>query len=571
VSFATDDLIPARWNIPPRRAWPRQRSERKSILAETDVALQRGAVPKFRRAKLAVVVYTVARVIANLTVVFLIPLDNFKVRHGDQLGAIIAMICDGLVRPVVTGMGVFLLFHRPQRLSDTSQLHLWTRWALYCLASCHLDIAGVFWQLRMNSPLPLTVIIWEGLCNVLQMHMTNVKIHALGLQQVARVCKALTGTMAFFWVLVFAITCAVFVAPHQSFLMGIDKAHQAVIIFAAASTILVIVCQLMGLCCAAGRALRAGRQDADLRHTACLLYVNSMLQLLGPMMSLRGLHGFWGFYNQENLDDLTFLTLDISFQVLNVLLLSGLVGPQRWQDPMAAFQKLADLQGFGLSSKRIAFTGHVNDNASDCIVSFPGKYSEEWDQAVSVAKTQEAFSLACVFLTDSASGLGVHCDNPDDPGECWCRAIYGHLPASTYISVVDMRPEMQESQAKIDLKFKLADAEAMGQYLVIRDEDCSDIAWQRKLADAEEDARARCAANHGRAPWGCRWFEDWRRNVHKAVELKQALHVFYFEDRKGHGKMRWEELPSDEAKALVRQRSGLGASQTAEVAYLDKE
>ena len=83
-------------------------------------------------------------------------------------------------------------------------------------------------------------------------------------------------------------------------------------------------------------------------------------------------------------------------------------------------------------------------------------------------KREEAFSLACVFLTDSASGLGVHCDNPDDPGECWCRAIYGHLPASTYISVVDMRPEMQESQAKIDLKFKLADAEAMGQYLATR-------------------------------------------------------------------------------------------------------
>lgn len=59
--------------------------------------------------------------------------------------------------------------------------------------------------------------------------------------------------------------------------------------------------------------------------------------------------------------------------------------------------------------------------------------------------------------------------------------------------------------------------------------------------------------------------------MHKAVELKQALHVFYFEDRKGHGKMSWNELPSDEAKALVRQRSGLGASQTAEVAYLDKE
>ncbi|CAE7289998.1 HERC6, partial [Symbiodinium sp. KB8] len=183
---------------------------------------------------------------------------------------------------------------------------------------------------------------------------------------------------------------------------------------------------------------------------------------------------------------------------------------------MAAFQKLATLQGFGLAAKRIAVSGHVNENARDCIVSFPGKYS------------QEALSLACVFLTDRASGLGAHCDNPDEPGECWCRAIYGHLPASTYISVVDMRPAMQNSQAPIELEFKRADAVAMGQRLVIREEHYGELEWQRELADAEEDARARCAANHGRAPWGCRWFDDWRRNVDKAVELKQTLHVFYF-------------------------------------------
>ena len=252
----------------------------------------------------------------------------------------------------------------------------------------------------MNSLLLLTVIIWEGLCNALQMHMTNVKIHALGLQQIARVCKALTGAMACFWVLLFATLCAVLVAPPSSFTIRADYASQAALMLAAASSMLVIVGQLLGLCFAAGRALHAGWQDADIRHTACLLYVNSMLQLLGPMMSVRGVHGFTCFYSAESCDDLTLLTLDISFQVLNVLLLSGLVGPQRWQDPMAAFQKLANLQGFGLASKRIAFSGHVNDNASDCIVSFPGKYSVQWDQAVSVARTRKPFHLlACSSQT----------------------------------------------------------------------------------------------------------------------------------------------------------------------------
>ena len=48
---------------------------------------------------------------------------------------------------------------------------------------------------------------------------------------------------------------------------------------------------------------------------------------------------------------------------------------------------------------------------------------------------------------------------------------------------------------------------------VIREEFHDELDWQQELADAEEDARARCAANRGRAPWGCRWFEDWRRSL----------------------------------------------------------
>ncbi|CAE7862932.1 HERC6, partial [Symbiodinium necroappetens] len=265
-----------------------------------------------------------------------------------------------------------------------------------------------------------------------------------------------------------------------------------------------LLVQFLGLCFAAGRALSFGWHDSGVGRAASFLYVNAMLLLLGPFMSIYATNWLLEFAG------MTLMTVDICFQVLNVLLLSGLVGPQQWQNPMAAFQKLATLQGFGLAAKRIAFSGHVNENARDCIVSFPGKYSEEWDQAVSAVKSQEALSLACVFLTDRASGLGAHCDNPDEPGECWCRAIYGHLPASTYISVVDMRPAMQNSQAPIELEFKRADAVAMGQRLVIREEHYGELEWQRELADAEEDARARCAANHGRAPWGCRWFDDWR-------------------------------------------------------------
>ena len=67
--------------------------------------------------------------------------------------------------------------------------------------------------------------------------------------------------------------------------------------------------------------------------------------------------------------------------------------------------------------------------------------SPRWDQAVSSVQEEQTCSLACVFLTDSASGLGRHSDKPDTPGHCWCRRIYGKLPAETYLSVVDMKDD----------------------------------------------------------------------------------------------------------------------------------
>ena len=41
------------------------------------------------------------------------------------------------------------------------------------------------------------------------------------------------------------------------------------------------------------------------------------------------------------------------------------------------------------------------------------------------------------------------------------------------------------------------------------------------------------------------------------------------EGKVGKGKMRWEELNDEEAKRKARGETGLGASQTAEVAYLE--
>eukprot|EP00913_Durusdinium_trenchii_P025412 g23857.t1 len=161
-------------------------------------------------------------------------------------------------------------------------------------------------------------------------------------------------------------------------------------------------------------------------------------------------------------------TLDVGLQTLFVLLMCGMIGPKGWDRPMETFRKLADLSGFGLAAKRIAFPGKIILSALDCIVSFPGKYSKEWDAAA--------------------------------------------------------------------------------------------------LKIAEE----RCRQNGCRAPWGCSWFEEWRKNVEEAMRLGQKLHVFYFEGKVGRGKLAWPKLCDSMAKEEARRDSGLGASQTAEVAYLEK-
>ena len=287
-----------------------------------------------------------------------------------------------------------------------------------------------------------------------------------------------------------------------------------------------LLTQCCSLCIVACSALRAPGDDESIRSTAFFLLGNALLVILGPSLS------FFAYFRYghstvvmwrsgpttTNAKLGTWLTVDIFLQICNTLMLNGMVGPKQWNRPMDAFRQLADLSGFGFASKRIAFPGHINRTAAKCVVSFPGKYSELWDEAVSAVTSQaeiagmERWSLACVFLTDADSGLGQHAENPDTPGKCWCHSIYGHVPAETYLSVVEVEPEHLDSQAHRQMvSFKRSDAEAMGQLLLIKS-DQSDVEWQLQLAEATEKAQQLCFERGGRAPWGCQWFEEWKRN-----------------------------------------------------------
>ena len=172
-------------------------------------------------------------------------------------------------------------------------------------------------------------------------------------------------------------------------------------------------------------------------------------------------------------------------------------------------------------------------------------------------------SLACVFLTDTKSGLGQHIEDPEQPGECYCKALYGSLPAETYLSEVDATSVDQKQ-----LAFQRADSKDMRQVLLTKYAHTTRLEWERQKAEGIEEAYRRWQENDGRASWGCACFHKWKENVDQALQENQSLHV-YFEGRIGAGKVAWDQLVEEVRKAAV-EHGGLGNSQTAEVAYLDK-
>ena len=345
--------------------------------------------------------------------------------------------------------------------------------------------------------------------------MTSLKLRALGWHRIARCCRVLTALGV----------------PSLALAAAADTSQSPFALTSLGCFFAVVDIQCWALCHAASRAMLQARGNEYIWWTASLLYANACLVPLGPALSFVGVRAFletWDVYRQF---PPTLVTLDVSFQVFNVLVLSGMVGTMPMN--LETLQRLAELSGFGLASARIAFPGHISRSASDCVVSFPG-ISDLWDKAVSRVAREDAFSLACVFLTDAASGLGRHANNPDTPGKCWCQQIYGRAPASTYLSVVEINSDELANHDQT-LAFKRADAEAMGQRLLIK-QNQGDIEWEQELAEALQDAEARCIENEDRAPWGCQWFEEWKRNVDRAAGLGQTLYVFYFEDCKAKPK-----------------------------------
>eukprot|EP00434_Breviolum_minutum_P040636 symbB.v1.2.036117.t1/scaffold5025.1/size31724/2 len=494
--------------------------------------------------------YTLARIAANFTV---------------GVPYVTAM-----VRPMVTGLGIYCFIRRNSRFSPKLLLHVWSWRIIVCLAAFPFDPSCTV-RLWQHSSFCWVVAASEILFIIQTMCMTNLKIRAFGWHRTARCCKILI-----------LVGCGLVTLTILNIMLGyyhpppLDFHSPFVVTYRAwfswsglcfiASFAVILPQSLSIFRCAWQAATQARlRSDSAMVWIVFSWSVNAVLIFVGPILSFIAASSFGRCIDSGHCWVVNF---NICFQVLSSFWLGGMTGTGRFD--LKDFKMLAEMSGFGLAPSRIAFPGKINPEATDCIVSLPaGRYPDHWDKAVQATREElAAFSLACMMLTDEASGLGQHASVPHLKGGCWCHTIYGDMPPSAYLSVVDvnkLKPHNCNEQELLSFKFE--DAKAMKQLLIIK-RNQSELEWQQELSQALVHAEELCKENSFRAPWGCQWFEAWRVLVEKAVALKQTLHVFYFGGKCGKGEMEWQDLCSERARDIVRTDTGLGGGQTAEVAYL---
>ncbi|CAE7828972.1 unnamed protein product [Symbiodinium sp. CCMP2592] len=131
-----------------------------------------------------------------------------------------------------------------------------------------------------------------------------------------------------------------------------------------------------------------------------------------------------------------------------------------------------------VSNRSIRFEGSViREHGRPCVASWPGKYEGAWEALVSQGRNGQV-SAAVVFLPQGTDDYGK-CDSIPEaeglPGTCWCTPLYGE-----------------------------------------------------------------------QKPWGCRWFTKWRENIEAAVESGAELEVYYFQGQVGKGKVKSFDTAGDD-------------------------
>ena len=141
---------------------------------------------------------------------------------------------------------------------------------------------------------------------------------------------------------------------------------------------------------------------------------------------------------------------------------------RRWQTSLQEHIETGEKEVLNdVAGKTIVFNGEVLPNGKR-VCSWPGKYESAWDSLVQHSRDGK-LSAAVVFLPEGSEQFGVHDQIPrlENLGEsCWCVPLYGE-----------------------------------------------------------------------KKPWGCRWWSKWMANVEQAVRLGVELEVYFFKGMKGKGKV----------------------------------
>ena len=206
----------------------------------------------------------------------------------------------------------------------------------------------------------------------------------------------------------------------------------------------------------------------------------------------------------------------------------------------------------------VSYHGRIRPDATECVVSFPGKFASGWDALIEERYEQ---SVACVFLCRPEDGLGQHSTNPDAPPgasvTCYCPTIYGERNFKEFGYLYWLPngcSSHREKRAREKAKFTNT--------IVVRAN-----ADETERLEAERQAEEAWEKSGRTASWGCRWFEVWKEKVHEAVAKGQTLKVVYFPGQVGQGHVAWNEL--SQPYVDLWDGVGCGGSQKGEIAYLD--
>ena len=226
---------------------PQRPGRRRTTLAELGEHLETLSEPASvtNTAKRALAAYTFARVVANLAA---FAWDDLYVNWNpwDDL----YLTCDAVLRPVITGFGVFFFLRRNDRFSEKSLLHIWSRRTIFSLAFFIGDegfraLVLAFYHhdlWTMDLICNAGTLLWEIACNCMQVHMTNLKLRALGLSFTAKFCHFLA-----------AIGLVSTVLESVTIMMGLDpdRANRFVLL-GLMCCFVTLLTQCCSLCIAAG-------------------------------------------------------------------------------------------------------------------------------------------------------------------------------------------------------------------------------------------------------------------------------------------------------------------------------